>query len=227
MKTRFNILCALLAVAMIFGIAIDFATNRKAFSVSFNQGRESAAAFESSADGPMKVLDSKDMEWYYVNIVAKDYHIQTDSLYNHKTGRYEHAVLAEAAVRTDVKSDAEQKAYTLAGPICAITYIASIGYFWLMLIFCIIGVNRNEFFSEGLESRFTRMGICLIIAYVAQWTLEIFGYFWTRSHISLEHYDIVIDGPNCYFLCFGIGMIIVSELFKMARAYKEENEMTI
>ena len=46
MKTRFNILCALLAVAMIFGIAIDFATNRKAFSVSFNQGRESAAAFE-------------------------------------------------------------------------------------------------------------------------------------------------------------------------------------
>ena len=226
MKTKFNILCVILGIAIVFGWVVDYSTDRKAFSVSFNQGRESAREFDTDSNGCM-ISKKNIQEWYYADIVAKDYHVQTDSIYNHKTGKYDQMVLEEVIIRTEPKTDKEQRIYNILGPLTAIAYLICMGYFWFMLIFCIISVNKKELFSEGLECRFTRMGICLIIAYASQWILEIFGYFWTKNHISLEHYDIVIDGPNCYFLCFGIGMIIVAELFKMARAYKEENEMTI
>lgn len=226
MKRKFNILCIILAAATIFGWVVDCATERKSFSVSFNQGREDAREFDTDGNGHMTTSMNKD-DWYYADVVAKDYHIVTDSIYNHKTGKHDQMILEEVNIRTTPKTAAEQKAYDIVGPLTAIAYLACMGYFWLMLILSIISVNKDELFSKNLESRFTRMGVCLIIAYASQWILEIFGYYWTRNHISLDYYDIVIDGPNCYFLCFGIGMIIVAELFKIARAYREENEMTI
>ena len=226
MKRKFNILCVILALGTILGWAVDFASDRKANAVSFNQGREDAREFDTDENGHM-VTKRKATQWYYVDIVPKDYHIQTDSIYNHKTGQYEHMVLEEIRVKSDPMTTKEQRTFDTVGILLSILYLASMGYFWFMLILCIITVNKDDFFAEALESRFTRMGICLIVAYASEWVLQIFGYFWTRNHVSLEHYDILIDGPNCFFLCFGIGMIIVAELFKMARAYKEENEMTI
>lgn len=226
MKRKFNILCIILAAATIFGWVVDCTTDRKSLSASFNQGFEDAREFDTDDKGHMTISMNEE-DWYYTDVVAKDYHIVTDSIYNHKTGKYDQMVIEEANIRTAPKTDSEQMAYDIVGTVVAITYLACMGYFWFMLIFCVISVNKDELFSEGLECRFCRMGICLIIAYASQWILEIFGYFWNRNHISLENYDIVIDGPDCYFLCFGIGMIIVAELFKIARAYKEENEMTI
>lgn len=226
MRKKFNILCSILALAMIFGWIVDYVSHREANSISFNQGRESAREYHTDENGIMS-SSRKGNDWYYVDIVAKDYHNPTDSIYNEATGRYEQMVLEEVIIKSEPMSEKEQKLYDTAAILISLVYLLSIGYFWFMLIFCIINVNKEKMFAESLESRFTRMGICLIIAYISEWTMEILGYFWSMNHISLENYDIVIDGPSCYFLCFGIGMIIVSELFKMARSYREENEMTI
>lgn len=226
MKRKFNILCIILGIAVVCGWIVDYSTDRKSNSIAFNQGFESAREFDTDDKGHM-TTSKKPNEWYYADIVAKDYHKQTDSIYNHKTGKFDQMVLEEVIVKAGPKTEKEQRTYNIVGQLCALIYLACMGYFWFLLIFCIISVNKDELFSEGLECRFTRMGICLIVAYVSQWIIEIFGYFWNKSHISLEHYDIVLDGPSCYFLCFGIGMIIVAELFKLARGYKEENDMTI
>ena len=87
MKTKFNILCVILGIAIVFGWVVDYSTDRNAFSVSFNQGRESAREFDTDSNGHMISYKNIQQEWYYADIVAKDYHVQTDSIYNHKTGK--------------------------------------------------------------------------------------------------------------------------------------------
>ena len=71
------------------------------------------------------------------------------------------------------------------------------------------------------------MGWTLIISYVIKFSGELIGAVWSSNHIELENYNVNFKPPVSYLICFGVGMLILAQIFKMARTYKEENDLTI
>ena len=69
MRKKFNILCSILALAMIFGWIVDYVSHREANSISFNQGRESAREYHTDENGIMS-SSRKGNDCYYVGTLA-------------------------------------------------------------------------------------------------------------------------------------------------------------
>lgn len=75
-------------------------------------------------------------------------------------------------------------------------------------------VKKGEVFSELLEWRIRHVGIAMVVIYVCGWILSICM-------------NIYLIGPMCSSVCCGVGFIIVSYIFELARNIKEDQEFMV
>ena len=85
---------------------------------------------------------------------------------------------------------------------------------WINFIGIMASVNRGEVFSEFLEWRIRHVGIAMVVIYVCGWILSICM-------------NIYLIGPMCSSVCCGVGFIIVSYIFELARNIKEDQEFMV
>lgn len=76
-------------------------------------------------------------------------------------------------------------------------------------------VRRGDVFSEVLEWRTNRIGIGLIVIYVAEWLFVFIA--------SLD----ANESPSFGVLCCGIGLMIVAQIFALGRKMKEDQEYMV
>ncbi|MBQ7811991.1 MAG: DUF2975 domain-containing protein [Bacteroidales bacterium] len=218
MKRKLEILCYVLAVVAGFSMYMDISYSGKAEKIYFQRGRIAAGEHLQDAD--------KGMNSFPVYLEVKDASVCADSIYNSQTGRYEQLFIEEGVIISESLHSSEEKTMWFVSAFAVLFYVAII-CFWIVFISTIKVVEKEQYFDGKLEKRFTLMGWSLITSYAIKFACELIGAIWSSKHIELENYNVIFKPPVSYLICFGVGLLILAQIFKMARAYKEENDLTI
>ena len=207
-----------MAVVAGFSMYMDISYSGKAEKIYFQRGRIAAREHFQDSD--------KGMNNFPVYLEVKDASVCTDSIYNIQTGRYEPLFIEEGIIISESLDSSEQKTMWFVSVFAVLFYIAVI-FFWYTFITTIKVIEKEQYFDGRLEKKFTLMGWSLIISYTIKFVGELIGAVWSSNHIELENYNVIFKPPVSYLICFGVGLLILAQIFKMARAYKEENDLTI
>ena len=68
----------------------------------------------------------------------------------------------------------------------------------------------------------------MIVGYALEWLLLFIDYSLANIELMLKDYDIVLgEHPSVLLLVSGVGLLIIEQIFVMARKMREEQELTI
>lgn len=112
--------------------------------------------------------------------------------------------------------------------------IVELVYIYVLIRLCYIfiklirQVNRGEIFDISTERKFQRLGWLMIVGYALEWLLLFIDYSLANIELMLKDYDIVLgEHPSVLLLVSGVGLLIIEQIFVMARKMREEQELTI
>lgn len=170
MKTKLNLYCTLLVLAVLFSLAVDAYFHVGDFIEGFRQGWESADNNSGSNwDGtPLQNV---------------------------------HPLLATFIAIT--------------GSLCGLALVILFFAFWCYFYRTIWTIKKGGVFEDSVSRGVRFMGYMLMLYFAVNTIYQI-----TSGPITQ------VDYPT-YYLCFGCGLLIVSEVLKIAKEIKEEQDLTI
>lgn len=210
MKLKLNIAFVVMIVLIGWKFCSGLNTGYQAFMAGLNEGY--------SSDGKLS--------YYFMDLIPNNY-LEQDSLYNTKTGEYEK--IAYVTKNVMVSRAKEEDDLTLPNTLGVAVFPLMIA-FWVCFIKVIFSVNRNEkiIFTTKLEKRLTRCAIYLGIFSLVNMICEHIEAAVCQNNFEFEGMFIETDYSN-YIMLFisAAGFVMVSEIFRIARKLKEEQELTI
>lgn len=220
MKTKFNILCGLMVLAIIGAMTtIGGAIGKEDvddFKDGYEQGWESAREADEASEGYT-------FKWQYLNVIPDDAH-DTETFYNAKTGEgYEIHV---GSKHITVKVDSPSKAADTCATIGLILTEFALILFWATFIRFIFFINKGVF-NDGQINRMKLMGWYAIAVYPAKWLGVGIPAMIFRNAVSFEGYEIVQYMPQMTWLIVGFGLLMFSLIMKMGMEMKQEQDLTI
>lgn len=220
MKTKFNILCGLMVLAIIGAMTtIGGAIGKEDvddFKDGYEQGWESAREADEASEGYT-------FKWQYLNVIPDDAH-DTETFYNAKTGEgYETHV---GSKHITVKVDSPSKAADTCATIGLILTEFALILFWATFIRFIFLINKGVF-NDGQINRMKLMGWYAIAVYPAKWLGVGIPAMIFRNAVSFEGYEIVQYMPQMTWLIVGFGLLMFSLIMKMGMEMKQEQDLTI
>ena len=220
MKTKFNILCGLMVLAIIGAMTtIGGAIGKEDvddFKDGYEQGWESAREADEASEGYT-------FKWQYLNVIPDDAH-DTETFYNAKTGEgYETHV---GSKHITVKVDSPSKAADTCATIGLILTEFALILFWATFIRFIFFINKGVF-NDSQINRMKLMGWYAIAVYPAKWLGVGIPAMIFRNAVSFEGYEIVQYMPQMTWLIVGFGLLMFSLIMKMGMEMKQEQDLTI
>ena len=220
MKTKFNILCGLMVLAIIGAMTtIGGAIGKEDvddFKDGYEQGWESAREADEASEGYT-------FKWQYLNVIPDDAH-DTETFYNAKTGEgYETHV---GSKHITVKVDSPSKAADTCATIGLILTEFALILFWATFIRFMFFINKGVF-NDGQINRMKLMGWYAIAVYPAKWLGVGIPAMIFRNAVSFEGYEIVQYMPQMTWLIVGFGLLMFSLIMKMGMEMKQEQDLTI
>ena len=220
MKTKFNILCGLMVLAIIGAMTtIGGAIGKEDvddFKDGYEQGWESAREADEASEGYT-------FKWQYLDVIPDDAH-DTETFYNAKTGEgYETHV---GSKHITVKVDSPSKAADTCATIGLILTEFALILFWATFIRFIFLINKGVF-NDGQINRMKLMGWYAIAVYPAKWLGVGIPAMIFRNAVSFEGYEIVQYMPQMTWLIVGFGLLMFSLIMKMGMELKQEQDLTI
>ena len=220
MKTKFNILCGLMVLAIIGAMTtIGGAIGKEDvddFKDGYEQGWESAREADEASEGYT-------FKWQYLDVIPDDAH-DTETFYNAKTGEgYETHV---GSKHITVKVDSPSKAADTCATIGLILTEFALILFWATFIRFIFFINKGVF-NDAQIKRMKLMGWYAIAVYPAKWLGVGIPAMIFRNAVSFEGYEIVQYMPQMTWLIVGFGLLMFSLIMKMGMEMKQEQDLTI
>ena len=220
MKTKFNILCGLMVLAIIGAMTtIGGAIGKEDvddFKDGYEQGWESAREADEASEGYT-------FKWQYLDVIPDDAH-DTETFYNAKTGEgYETHV---GSKHITVKVDSPSKAADTCATIGLILTEFALILFWATFIRFIFFINKGVF-NDAQIKRMKLMGWYAIAVYPAKWLGVGIPAMIFRNAVSFEGYEIVQYMPQMTWLIVGFGLLMFSLIMKMGMELKQEQDLTI
>ena len=220
MKTKFNILCCLMVLAIIGAMTtIGGAIGKEDvddFKDGYEQGWESAREADDAREGYT-------YKWQYLDVIPGEAH-DTETFYNARTGEgYETHV---GSKHITVKVDSPSKAADTCATIGLILTEFALILFWATFIRFIFFINKGVF-NDGQINRMKLMGWCAIAVYPAKWLGVGIPAMIFRNAVSFEGYEIVQYMPQMTWLIVGFGLLMFSLIMKMGMELKQEQDLTI
>ena len=220
MKTKFNILCGLMVLAIIGAMTtIGGAIGKEDvddFKDGYEQGWESAREADEASEGYT-------YKWQYLNVIPDEAH-DTETFYNARTGEgYETHV---GSKHITVKVDSPSKAADTCATIGLILTEFALILFWATFIRFMFFINKGVF-NDGQINRMKLMGWYAIAVYPAKWLGVGIPAMIFRNAVSFEGYEIVQYMPQMTWLIVGFGLLMFSLIMKMGMEMKQEQDLTI
>ena len=220
MKTKFNILCGLMVLAIIGAMTtIGGAIGKEDvddFKDGYEQGWESAREADEASEGYT-------YKWQYLDVIPDEAH-DTETLYNARTGEgYETHV---GSKHITVKVDSPSKAADTCATIGLILTEFALILFWATFIRFMFFINKGVF-NDGQINRMKLMGWYAIAVYPAKWLGVGIPAMIFRNAVSFEGYEIVQYMPQMTWLIVGFGLLMFSLIMKMGMEMKQEQDLTI
>lgn len=101
---------------------------------------------------------------------------------------------------------------------------------YLLIIYCIylfkkvlILFIRTKIFDQVVIKSFSKIGNILTLSGIIYLVISFIGKIYFEQKITLE----LNLNPNIILICLGLFFIILSEIFKIAKNAKQENDLTI
>ena len=220
MKTKFNILCGLMVLAIIGAMTtIGGAIGKEDvddFKDGYEQGWESAREADEASEGYT-------YKWQYLDVIPDEAH-DTETFYNARTGEgYETHV---GSKHFTVKVDSPSKAADTCATIGLILTEFALILFWATFIRFMFFINKGVF-NDGQINRMKLMGWYAIAVYPAKWLGVGIPAMIFRNAVSFEGYEIVQYMPQMTWLIVGFGLLMFSLIMKMGMEMKQEQDHTI
>jgi len=219
MKLKFNILCVVIVLLSIWGIANPMIMSSNMFGEGKSQMDLVERVKSLNLSGPTEIIQlwPKDADHWF-----------SDSIYNEKSGKMEPMHVLKAQVHSSVKKSSDS-------PVLMYDMIRGMSLGLIMMSFTcifisiIISVNRGKIFTKSLENRLSICGWLLIIEYILKY---IYNYYQAQELTELyqfANYNIsnYSDSLVTFFAIGGVGFLLIAQIFAIARKMKEEQELTI
>ncbi len=219
MKVKFNILCIIIVLLSIWGMTSPMILT----SNMYGEGKTQMDLFERmqtlKLSGPTEIIKlwPKNTDHWFA-----------DSIYNKKSGKTEPMQIFEAQVHSSVvkASDSPEGFYAMLRGISLGIIMMT---FTCVFISIIISVNRGKIFTKSLENRLSFCGCLLILEYILKY---LYGYYQQGVLAELYDFDNYVisdysDPMVTFFAISGVGLLLIAQIFAIARKMKEEQDLTI
>lgn len=221
MKVKFNILCILIVLLSIWGMTSPMIMHST--SDLYGKGKTEKDFFERmkslNLSGPTEMIQlwPKDADHWF-----------SDSIYNKKSGKVEPMQIFNAEVHSSAvkMSDSNEGFY---GMLRGFSLGLIMMVFTVLFISIIISVNRGKIFTRSLENRLSICGWLLILEYILKY---IYNYYQQGVLAELYDFDNYVisdyqDPMITFYAIAGVGMLLIAQIFAIARKMKEEQDLTI
>lgn len=219
---RFNILCTLLIVFIIAGTCFDIYHSFP----SFRQGFKDGGSINYCNDGSNSPQVSTGITTL-VELQSKDdafnFHIR-----NNKTGETEAFQPQQIRIRTNMDSDAFDS-FGVLGGCTAFVCIVSLLMMLYGLVRVVLLVRKGQYFTTQVEKYLKLIGCGGIMIWIGQLALAVTTYYMCNAMFELEGFKVVVYDllPTSFNMYLGLGMLIIAQIFAMARKMKEEQDLTV
>lgn len=214
---KFNILCTLLLGIMFVSVVYEL------YSAGYSFGRGWYLADELIK----KDTPTMEMAINRCELEGKKTFFP-DTLANVKTGGKVYTGRSTVMYETLYKPTFTHSVWDILKIIVELVYIYVLIRLCYIFIKLIRQVNRGEIFDISTERKFQRLGWLMIVGYALEWLLLFIDYSLANIELMLKEYDIVLgEHSSVLLLVSGVGLLIIEQIFVMARKMREEQELTI
>ncbi len=212
---KFNLLCVAMLVAL---VAITVIPMVYAFRLGFKVGTSTAAS-NVKLEGTITP----------VTLMPKNAPVCfTHEIVNEKTGKVNNVQLTMAMVNSPEVEMNTLGGFSMGMTACGFLAMAVILAILVFFVKIILAVNRSEIFDRRMERRLGWCGGLLLVYYALQWVVAYAYYTHSTGLLEFADYEITLtDVPSSMTLLAGIGMLLIAQIFAIARGIKEEHELTI
>ncbi len=216
MKKRFNLLCVIMLIALVFITAVPMLG---AFGSGFLQGFNASEMKETKIEGVVT----------NVGLLPKGSPMKfTHEIKNEKTGQMEKVQINVATINAPKENRRDHTLFNFAMPVLGILSCIVVITIFTIFVKIILSVNRNEIFDARMEKRLGCCGALLILHYVNTGFISLGNYLHNVSLYQFTDYIVSFPAyPSGTVLLAGIGMLLIGQIFRIARQLKEEQELTI
>lgn len=219
MKKKFYIYSALLAIAIIANFCFSTFCNTSQAIDGFTKGYEDA----------QKRHGNNPNNEYYCNMERNHLYedVSRDSIKNKETGEYLPVLYTKACVivQTPSKNNTGIQITTITSVL--FMFFSAIAIF-ISAISLFRSINKKDIFSPSFELRITILGFSIIADFIGCTMYDMANLICARKYVDLKGFSFDYDTfDHIEILYLGIMLLIVAQVFKMARTLKEEQELTI
>ena len=214
---RMNLLCALLLASVMLSFVTNLFVGADAMASGFMAGWNQAGA-EYNNEG--MVYSSCELK-----PKVSDYFFKTVS-------KPDGGVIAFNPTAIDYHVVAVKDAYgAITNFIAMIIGVFMVGlflYLWWLFFRLIRDINHGEIFTRDTERGFRYMAVAMLLFYACEWIFAISRYLNEAHILQMKDFEVALsDTPTGYTLICGVFLLIVAQIFTVAREMKEEQELTI
>lgn len=219
MKTKINIICVLIFVAIVGSFFNFVVLEWHDFVWGVTTGWDAAGEskdYNYDPNGPAE---------QFITLLPKEYGLYSDSIYNEKT-----AEMIPVQYREVVMKVKEAKEFSgvyifrmLFGLIAAAMALLQL----IVFIRFIVSINKSIIFDWSNVVKLRTMGYSMLIQFAA---IALHNYIYYKQQlalIELEKYKLTIDMWDFYSLIPGLGVLLIAEVFAFGLKLREEQELTI
>lgn len=232
MKTKLNIICVLIFVAIGASFVNYFHSNWGEISWSFMRGfnegmHTSAKRFDASSQNQLKVESDKQV--HYLNFISKDWSEFPDSVYNEVSGKWLPAKYRSVMVERDDKFPLGDNPWEMAFTMLAsFIFIGSALVQVVVFIMLIVAINQSVIFAWSNVWKLRIIGCAMLVSFIINAIHNYISFQADFAQISVPGYILENkDMWDFYLLIPGLGVLLMAEIFAVGLRLKEEQDLTI
>ncbi|MCQ2258749.1 MAG: DUF2975 domain-containing protein [Bacteroidaceae bacterium] len=223
MKKKFNLYCTLLFIAISLGMVLESLQIGRVFYICCRSGYEAVIHREMNVDFSDKGVSA-------IEVLPKNlFESTSDSIVNTKTGEKSPIMILSMVAFSEKGENSEVYMWEdrIFGFISYLQLALVVG-FWVVFIKLVLLVNKGHVFEEKIESLLSWGGWIVFAIYVFLWVETLSLYLFNQRLFEFEQYSVeILNYPESALLYTAFGMLLMSQIFKIGRRMKEEQELTI
>jgi len=215
MKKKFNILCGIMLVALLL---VELVPTLVTLSTGYYSAFKVENIKAAVVKGPVTA----------VSLLPKDAPMKfTHEITNEKNGKTENVQIAQALINSPYGKN-EFTWHMVVMPILSLMTMGIMVGILVIFVMIVLAVNRLHVFDRRMEKRLAWLGVLMIAQYAVLWCICWVIYEQSVARFEFADYTLTLPNlPNGTILLSGLGMLLIAQIFKIARSLKEEQELTI
>lgn len=232
MKTKLNIICVLIFVAMAGSVANYFHHNWGEISWNFMRGfkagmNTSAKQFDAVPQGGLQSVSERQV--HYLNLLPKDWTAFPDSVRDEVSGKWLPAKYQSVIVERNDKTLMGSNPWEMIlGILSSFIFAGATLVQVTTFILLIVAINKSVIFAWSNVWKLRIMGYAMLVSFIIKVLYSYVAFQTEVKEISIPGY--VLENKELwdfYLLIPGLGLLLMAEIFAIGLRLKEEQDLTI